>query len=138
VDARIPDDYVDSERLRLEAYQKLSVASSPTSTVDQLVLVRDELTDRYGELPAPVETLFRISALRRRAYLAGLSEVVVMGSNLRITPLDLPDSKQVRLTRLYPGAKYVPSHRVVTIPLPEDASDLVAWVNEIFDELVTP
>jgi hypothetical protein len=27
---------------------------------------------------------------------------------------------------------------VVTIPLPEDASDLVAWVNEIFDELVTP
>jgi len=138
VDARIPDDYVDSERLRLEAYQKLSVASSPTSTVDQLVLVRDELTDRYGELPAPVETLFRISALRRRAYLAGLSDVVVMGSNLRITPLDLPDSKQVRLTRLYPGAKYVPSHRVVTIPLPEDASDLVAWVNEIFDELVTP
>ena len=29
VDAHIPEDYVDSERLRLEAYQKLSTASSP-------------------------------------------------------------------------------------------------------------
>jgi transcription-repair coupling factor (superfamily II helicase) len=81
--------------------------------------------------------LFRVSALRRRAYLAGLSDVVVMGSNLRITPLDLPDSKQVRLTRLHPNAKYVPTHRVVTIPLPDDGRDLVTWVNEIFDELVT-
>jgi hypothetical protein len=26
----------------------------------------------------------------------------------------------------------------VTIPLPDDTSNLVAWVNEIFDELVTP
>ena len=30
VDAHIPEDYVESERLRLEAYQKLSTASAPT------------------------------------------------------------------------------------------------------------
>jgi len=136
VDARIPEDYVDSERLRLEAYQKLSVASSPTSTSDQLDLVRAELVDRYGELPAPVQTLLRVSALRRRAYLAGLSEVIVMGSNLRITPLDLADSRQVRLARVYPGAKYVPAHRVVTVPLPTDDRDLVDWLSEVLDALL--
>ena len=31
VDAHIPEDYVESERLRLEAYQKLSAASAPTA-----------------------------------------------------------------------------------------------------------
>jgi transcription-repair coupling factor (superfamily II helicase) len=136
VDARIPDTYVESERLRLEAYQKLSVASSPTSTPDQIDLVRDELVDRYGELPAPVATLLDVSRLRRRAYKAGLSEVVAMGPNLRLTPLELPDSKQVRLQRMFPGAKYVAAARVVTVPLPAEGIDLVAWVGILFDALL--
>jgi transcription-repair coupling factor (superfamily II helicase) len=136
VDARIPESYVDSERLRLEAYQKLSVASSPTSTPDQIDLVRDELVDRYGELPEPVSTLLDVSRLRRRAYKAGLSEAVVMGPNLRLTPLELPDSLQVRLQRLYPGAKYVAAARVVTVPVPAEGTDLVAWVGALFDALL--
>ena len=136
VDARIPDTYVESERLRLEAYQKLSVASSPTSTPDQIDLVRDELVDRYGELPAPVATLLDVSRLRRRAYKAGLSEVVAMGPNLRLTPLELPESKQVRLQRMYPGGKYVAAARVVTVPLPPEGTDLVGWVSTLFDALL--
>ena len=138
VDARIPEDYIDSERLRLEAYQKLSVASSPTATPDQLDLVREELVDRYGVLPEPVETLMRVSALRRRAYSLGLSDVVVVGPNLRLAPVDLPDSRQVRLTRVYPGARHVPAHRVVTVPLPEEGTDLIQWVDQVLTDLVEP
>ena len=52
VDAHIPEDYVDSERLRLEAYQKLSTASSPAAKDGQIDSVLEELTDRYGEPPA--------------------------------------------------------------------------------------
>src|SRR5690606_20928219 len=84
VDARIPEEYVESERLRLEAYQKLSTASSPTAVTDAVGLVLDELRDRYGEPPAEVLQLVEVSRLRRRAQRAGLSEVVVMGSNLRL------------------------------------------------------
>jgi transcription-repair coupling factor (superfamily II helicase) len=138
VDARIPDTYVESERLRLEAYQKLSVASSPTSTPDQIDLVRDELIDRYGELPAPVATLLDVSRLRRRAYKAGLSEVVAMGPNLRLTPLELPESKQIRLQRMYPGGKYAAAPRVVTVPLPPEGTDLVTWAGTLFDALLPP
>lgn len=134
VDARIPDDYVDSERLRLEAYQKLSVASGPQSREDQIDLVREELIDRYGDLPAPVHNLIAISRLRRRAHQSNLSEVVVMGSNLRITPVDLPDSLQVRLARMYPGAKYVPAARVMTVPLPQD-EDLIVWTAKLLEAI---
>src|SRR5690606_8296832 len=70
VQARIPEAYIDSERLRLEAYQKLSAASSPVASPDAIDSVVDELADRYGELPAPVLQLIAVSRLRRRAQKA--------------------------------------------------------------------
>src|SRR5690606_19902431 len=70
VDARIPEEYLESERLRLEAYQKLSAASSPVAAPDAIDSVVDELVDRYGELPPPVAQLIAVSRLRRRAQKA--------------------------------------------------------------------
>ncbi|WP_426520145.1 transcription-repair coupling factor [Diaminobutyricibacter sp. McL0618] len=137
VDAHIPEDYVDSERLRLEAYQKLSTASSPSAKDDQIGQVLEELVDRYGEPPEQVQNLIAVSRLRRAAQRAGLGEVVAMGSNLRVAPAILPDSLQVRLQRMYPGAKYHAAPKVATVPLPRvngealDDADLIAWVSSL-------
>jgi len=141
VDAHIPDDYVDSERLRLEAYQKLSTASSPTSNDEQIDLVIEELTDRYGQPPEQVANLVAVSRLRRQAQKSGLGEVVTMGSNLRLAPADLPDSIQVRMRRMYPDAKYFAQAAAVSIPLPvvdgkvlEDAA-LIDWTKSVLTAL---
>jgi transcription-repair coupling factor (superfamily II helicase) len=141
VDAHIPDDYVDSERLRLEAYQKLSTASSPTSNDEQIDLVIEELTDRYGQPPAQVANLVAVSRLRRQAQKSGLGEVVTMGSNLRLAPADLPDSIQVRMRRMYPDAKYFAQAGAVSIPLPvvngavlEDSA-LIDWTRGVLTAL---
>ncbi len=101
VDAHIPEDYVESERLRLEAYQKLSAASAPTAQPEAIDMVLDELTDRYGQPPQAVLTLVEVSRLRRMAQQVGLSDVVVMGSNLRVAGKELADSAQVRLKRMF-------------------------------------
>ncbi|CAH0232116.1 Transcription-repair-coupling factor [Microbacterium oxydans] len=144
LDARIPEDYIDSERLRLEAYQKLSAASAATAKDDALDLVIEELTDRYGTPPAEVQGLLSVARLRRRAARAGLTDVVVMGSNLRIAPARLEDSIKVRLQRLYPKAKLVAGGEAMVVPmptvpaavgvglepLPDDA--LLEWVNQLF------
>ena len=90
VQARIPESYIDSERLRLEAYQKLSAAASATAKDDAIDLVVEELRDRYGELPAEAEGLLAVARLRRRAAQAGLADVVAMGPNLRIAPGEPP------------------------------------------------
>ncbi len=137
VDAHIPEDYVESERLRLEAYQKLSTAAAPASNDEALGEVLDELSDRYGEPPAPVLTLMRVSQLRRTAQKIGLSDVVVMGSNLRIVGRELPESRQMRLQRLYPGSKYFGQTRTVTLPLPKDADDrlILDWTSQALDAL---
>ena len=142
VDAHIPEDYVDSERLRLEAYQKLSVASAPTAAADQIDLVVEELTDRYGEPPAAVATLVEVARLRQRAQRSGLGELVAMGSNLRAAPVDLPDSLQARLRRMFPQAKYLKQTSALVVPMPRvDGEpladhDLIAWVRQFLDAMV--
>ena len=129
VDAHIPEEYVESERLRLEAYQKLSTAASPAAAPEQLDSVLEELVDRYGEPPEQVSTLIAVSRLRRVAQKAGLSELVAMGGKLRIAPADLPDSIQVRLQRMYPGARYFAAPRTISVPMPEGLGDaaLIQW-----------
>jgi transcription-repair coupling factor (superfamily II helicase) len=137
VDARIPDDFIESERLRLEAYQKLSTASAPASDDTALDAVLDELADRYGDPPPPVLTLIEVSRLRRQAQKLGLSDVVVMGTTLRLVGLDLPDSRQLRLQRMYPGSKWFAQQRTATVPMPSAASDddLVTWVGQTLQNL---
>ncbi|MFJ4224485.1 transcription-repair coupling factor [Microbacterium sp. NPDC089695] len=144
LDARIPEYYIDSERLRLEAYQKLSAASAATAKDDAIDLVIEELTDRYGTPPEDVEGLVAVARLRRRAARAGLADVVVMGSNLRIAPARLEDSIKVRLQRLYPKAKLVASGEALVVPMPTipaavgvgleplPDAELLEWVGQLF------
>ncbi len=137
VDAHIPEDYVDSERLRLEAYQKLSAASGPAAKDGQIDAVLEELVDRYGTPPEAVENLVAISRLRRQAQLAGLSDVIATGTKLRITPATIPDSRRVRLERMYPGAKHFAQNDVILVPFPTPGgeapgdADLIAWVSNL-------
>jgi transcription-repair coupling factor (superfamily II helicase) len=144
VDAHIPEEYVDSERLRLEAYQKLSTASSPTASDDAIDRVIEELTDRYGEPPTELQNLIAVSRLRRLAQKSNLGEVVTMGSNLRVAPADLADSIQVRLQRMYPGSKYFAQTNAVSVPMPvvdghplADA-ELIAWVAQLLEAIFAP
>jgi len=148
VDAHIPEDYVDSERLRLEAYQKLSAASGPASKEGQIDQVLEELVDRYGTPPESVDHLVAVSRLRRQAQLAGLAEVIATGSKLRIAPAKIPDSRRVRLERLYPGAKHFAQNDVILVPFPTPGGeapgdgDLIEWVcrlvANIFEQTPAP
>nr|WP_243848604.1 transcription-repair coupling factor [Lysinibacter cavernae] len=142
VAAHIPEDYVDSERLRLEAYQKFSTASSAGAADDQLSLVIEELTDRYGTPPTEVENLLKVSRLRHRAAKHGLSKVIVLGPNLKVERVDLPDSRQLRMQRLYPGSRYVNTSGTMTVPLPVThgitlaGTELVDWVSNLIEVIL--
>lgn len=144
VDAHIPEEYVDSERLRLEAYQKLSAASAPSAKPEQIDTVIEELVDRYGAPPEQVQHLIAVSRLRRQAQLAGLSDLLATGSKLRIAPAKIPDSRRVRLERMYQGAKHFAQNDVILVPFPMPGGEmlpdgeLIEWVSRLVTNIFEP
>ena len=122
VDAHLPPDYIGSDRLRLEAYRRLAAATDETGVGG----VVDELIDRYGPLPEPAQRLVAVARLRLLCRHYGVTEVAVAGTNLRLGPMALPDSAQVRLKRLYPAANYRATTSVVQVPIPRAGSGVGA------------
>ncbi|MGY2085973.1 transcription-repair coupling factor [Blastococcus sp. SYSU DS0539] len=114
VDAHLPHDYVPGERLRMEAYRK--VASIQDDEQAQAVL--DELTDRYGAPPAPVLNLLAVARFRVAMRSLGITEVSLQGRTIRVGPVDLPESKQMRLARLADGASYKAAVRMISLKVP--------------------
>ncbi|MEK9737810.1 MAG: TRCF domain-containing protein, partial [Candidatus Nanopelagicales bacterium] len=136
LDAHIPHDYIEHERLRLEAYRSLAAASTDA----EVDAVTEELLDRYGPLPTPVETLLAVARFRVRARSAGIDEVVLAGQKVRFHPVELPESRSMRLTRLYPGTLVKPAVRTILVPRPSAATgdlDVLAWATEVLDVIDT-
>ncbi|MBK7622844.1 MAG: transcription-repair coupling factor [Kineosporiaceae bacterium] len=117
VDAHLPHEYVPGERLRLEAYRKIA----EVVTDQALDAVRAELVDRYGALPPPAERLLDVARFRLLARRAGLTDVGLQGNQVRFGPVDLPDSGQMRLKRLYPGSLIKPATSAILVPRPMTA-----------------
>ncbi|ORJ62612.1 transcription-repair coupling factor [Mycobacterium simiae] len=115
VDAHLPPDYIASDRLRLEAYRRLAAAPDDAA-VDAVV---EELTDRYGALPEPAQRLVAVARLRLLCRVSGITEVSApSAATVRLSPLTLPDSAQVRLKRMYPAANYRATTSTVSVPIP--------------------
>ncbi len=141
VDAHLPHDYVPSERLRLETYRRLSEAESEAA-VDA---IREELDDRYGPLPEPVENLLEVARFRVLARRVGLHEVVQAGNHVRFGPVELRDSQQVRLARLYPRSLVKATVRTILVPRPSTRAiggqpvrdvELLRWARKVIDDIL--
>lgn len=117
VDAHLPHDYVPGERLRLEAYKKLASVVDET----QLAEIEAELVDRYGAPPEPVRNLLEVARLRTVARQAGVADISVQGNHVRFGPVDLPESGQLRLQRLYPKSLVKDAVRTILVPKPMTA-----------------
>ena len=141
IDAHLPHDYIPGERLRLEAYKKLAAAH----TDEELASVREELRDRYGEPPQPVDNLLAVAAFRVYVRRFGLADVAIQGKYVRFSPLELRESQTVRLQRLYPGSIVKPATATVLVPTPTTARiggqplrdlALLEWCRSLLDTVV--
>jgi transcription-repair coupling factor (superfamily II helicase) len=128
VDAHLPPDYIASDRLRLEAYRRLAAAASD-SEIDAVV---EELTDRYGALPEPALRLVAVARLRLLCRAAGITEVSApSAATIRLSPMTLPDSAQVRLKRIYPAANYRATTSTVQVPIPRAGGIGAARIRDV-------
>ena len=100
ITAHLPVEYVPSERLRLDLYRRMADAHDDAG-LDGIV---EELVDRFGALPMEAVNLIDVARLRVLAKSKNYSEVVLQGKFLKIAPITLPESAQLRLQRQYPGS----------------------------------
>jgi transcription-repair coupling factor (superfamily II helicase) len=121
-DAHLPKDYVEAEDARLEAYRRLAAAVSLEDVDD----IGAEWADRYGPLPVPAEGLLSVGRLRATALARGIGEVAMSSVRpggtqrpvVRLSPVTLPASAQVRLRRVAPGATYREDLAQLLLPVP--------------------
>jgi transcription-repair coupling factor (superfamily II helicase) len=143
VDAHLPHGYIPSERLRLEMYKRLAEVRSDAD-VDA---INEELLDRYGEPPVEVVSLLLVARFRARARAAGIGEVTIAGKNVRFAPVTLPESRVVRLQRMYPKSLVKAQTDTILVPRPVskgfpatplDGIALLEWARGVIDAVIDP
>ena len=104
------------------------------------------MEDRYGPIPEEVERLLAVARLRHQARRAGVTDIMVQGTRIKVGPVELPDSKQVRLKRTHPGANYRAAAKAIQLPFPKAGRgnvtdpklrdvELLQWMADFLSEM---
>ena len=101
-----------------------------------------EVHDRYGQPPPQVGNLAAVARLRILARRYGLTEISLQGKHIRFSPIELPDSKQLRLKRYHPDSVYKTASNQVSVPAPmknrEPLRDqeLLRWCGQLLKDVL--
>jgi transcription-repair coupling factor (superfamily II helicase) len=138
-DAHLPKEYVAAEDARLEAYRRLAAAT----TLDDVDDIGAEWADRYGPLPSAAQGLLSVAKLRASALARDVDEIAMSSVRpggtrqpvVRLSPVRLPASAQVRLRRVAPGATYREEMAQLLVPIPDTAVPAEV-VRQVLEELI--
>jgi transcription-repair coupling factor (superfamily II helicase) len=102
VDAYLPATFVPFEAAKIDIHRRIVAAREP----GQLRAIRDELSDRFGQLPAPAENLLKLQQARIELGLAGARSVEFRGGRLSVTGVELDSEGAGVLAEQVEGALY--------------------------------
>jgi transcription-repair coupling factor (superfamily II helicase) len=114
VDAYIPADYIAYEQAKIEVHRRIAGARE----VAELGLLREELEDRFGEVPQPVLNLLALQQARIKLGQAGARAVTFRGDRLTVTPIDLESERAKRLKEALPHSTYEPGRSQLSVTVP--------------------
>nr|WP_243024277.1 transcription-repair coupling factor [Anaerobutyricum hallii] len=81
IDAYIPETYIKSESEKLSWYKRIATIETQEESEDMI----EEMTDRYGDTPAPLIRLMDVALLREEAHQAWLLSIEQKGSKILFT-----------------------------------------------------
>lgn len=132
----LPADYMPHEATRLEAYRNVAAVQTEEAAED----LATSWQDRFGDPPPEAEALLEVARLRAACIAAGIASVKVSRSPRHgsliaaISPVNLPESRKVRLERLYPGSTYLPSPPTLELKLTAEttaAPEIIKAIQEL-------
>jgi len=116
VDAYVPADYIPYEQAKIDVHRRIAGAVD----VADLELLREELDDRFGELPQPLSNLIDLQRARIKLGQAGATAVSFRGGRLAVTPIELDSVRAKRVRAEIPGALYESGKSQLSVRVPDD------------------
>jgi transcription-repair coupling factor (superfamily II helicase) len=116
VDAYVPADYIPYEQAKIDVHRRIAGAFD----VADLELLREELDDRFGELPQPLRNLIDLQRARIKLGQAGATAVTFRGGRLAVTPIELDSVRAKRVRAEIPGALYESGKSQLSVRVPDD------------------
>ena len=124
VTAFVPGDYVPYEAAKIEIHRRVAGARE----VADVIVLREELEDRFGPVPEPLDALLKMQDARIKLGRAGARTVDFAGGRLTVAPIEL-DSRRVKLLReRIPEAVYESGRSLVKVRVPDDPAARFAAV----------
>ncbi|HEV3047752.1 MAG TPA: transcription-repair coupling factor [Solirubrobacteraceae bacterium] len=132
VDAYVPAGYVPYEQAKIEVHRRVASAVE-VADVERL---REELEDRFGPLPEPVENLLSLQRARIKFGQAGARTVSFRGDRLAVVPIELDSARAKRLREELPEALYESGRSQVSVRVPKDGAERFPSVVRAADALL--
>ncbi len=132
VDAYVPSDYIPYEQAKVDVHRRIAGARE----VADLVALREELEDRFGDLPDPLRNLIALQQARIKLGQAGARAVTFRNGRLAVTPIELDSVRAKRLRAEIPEALYESGKSQLSVRVPEDPSQRFPAVVKAADVLL--
>ena len=116
VDAYVPADYIPYEQAKIDVHRRIAGSRE----VADLMQLRDELEDRFGELPEPLRNLIALQQARIKLGQAGARAVTFRNGRLAVTPIELDSVRAKRIRQEIPEALYESGKSQLSVRVPED------------------
>ena len=71
VDAYIPSSYIEDEMQKISIYKKIAALES----IEEYMDIKEELEDRYSDIPQPVYNLMDIAYIKSKAKMLSIEEI---------------------------------------------------------------
>jgi transcription-repair coupling factor (superfamily II helicase) len=132
VDAYVPADYIPYEQAKVDVHRRIAGARE----VADLMALRDELEDRFGELPDPLRNLIALQQARIKLGQAGARAVTFRNGRLAVTPIELDSVRAKRIRQEIPEALYESGKSQLSVRVPEDPAKRFPAVVKAADVLL--
>ena len=119
VDAYVPGDYVPYEAAKIDVHRRVAGARE----VADLIVLREELEDRFGPVPEPLENLIRLQDARIKLGRAGARSVDFAGGKLAVAPIELDSAGAKALRAQLPEAVYESGRSTVRVRVPDEPQE---------------
>ncbi|HUA06352.1 MAG TPA: transcription-repair coupling factor [Solirubrobacteraceae bacterium] len=116
VDAYVPADYIPYEQAKVDVHRRIAGSRE----VADLMELKSELEDRFGELPEPLKNLIALQQARIKLGQAGARAVTFRNGRLAVTPIELDSVRAKRIRQEIPEALYESGKSQLSVRVPED------------------